>query len=469
MASETAGSAETLTKMDGLETPMEGTDGYRDESIEAEGEVDEIPVRRGIRALPDELLVQIFSRFDREAPSLSKLKDQPAFDITSSPTTTLKDCSLVCTRWRRIVIPVLYKHASLIIRDPIFPKPILRNEHFPMLNFFRIHNLKPFVKSFVLCIADKWRPGTVHIDDDEVRRNDFSAFWTKIFQNLDLHEIIVVCNPMALGAVACCSVDSTDAWNFDMPYQYLYLSLPSVGAPPSSKTPSASSENHSHERAQSSTRSSTLFEARPWHTILLNEGSFIKAYKTYEFFQKKPPSILSDLIGARPIFTAHVKLIPPTVRDFSYIGLFPTSQHFHQLAAHLPRLDRLYTQFVPRNDILLDPEAMAHLDPGDLWMERNSCYAYIMRELFSSPPAGNYAFLKEFESGDHADEDAWEMAVEYVKRAGRGWKIEKRGVFVKDLEEAKRWEEAENEAYGGIDTPPSLLSVPNSEAFDPEP
>lgn len=52
-----------------------------------------------------------------------------------------------------------------------------------------------------------------------------------------------------------------------------------------------------------------------------------------------------------------------------------------------------------------------------------------MRELFNSPPAGNFLHLKKFESGDAADVDAWNMAVEYVKRAGNGWRIAAEGVF----------------------------------------
>ncbi len=37
--------------------------------------------------------------------------------------------------------------------------------------------------------------------------------------------------------------------------------------------------------------SSTLFEIRPWSTLLLNEGSFIRAYATYEFWLRTTPSV----------------------------------------------------------------------------------------------------------------------------------------------------------------------------------
>ena len=75
---------------------------------------------------------------------------------------------------------------------------------------------------------------------------------------------------------------------------------------------------------------------------------------------------------------------------------------------------------------------MKQVEAEDLWMERNNCYAMLMRELFNSPPIGNFNTLKVFESGDAADVDAWTTAVEYVKRAGNGWEIAGEGIFVRD-------------------------------------
>lgn len=108
------------------------------------------------------------------------------------------------------------------------------------------------------------------------------------------------------------------------------------------------------------------------------------------------------------------------------------ASHFSCLATNLPRLDRIYVQLVPRSDILENSEKMAQVLVEDLWMERNSCYALLMRELFNSPPAGNYVHLQVFESGDSADRDAWLMAVEYVKRAANGWKVAGDGIFVRN-------------------------------------
>lgn len=108
------------------------------------------------------------------------------------------------------------------------------------------------------------------------------------------------------------------------------------------------------------------------------------------------------------------------------------SSHFAALTTEFPRLDRLYVQVVPRNNIMQDKRKMKQIEAEDLWMERNSCYALLMRELFTSPPSENISKLQVFESGDAADKAAWHMAVEYVKRAGNGWTVAGDGVFVRD-------------------------------------
>lgn len=94
----------------------------------------------------------------------------------------------------------------------------------------------------------------------------------------------------------------------------------------------------------------------------------------------------------------------------NYIAIFPMQTHFAALVDNLPSLERIYVQIVPRNNALDDPERMLDVEPTDLWMERNNCYAHMVRELFGAPPTRNYKYLQQFESGDAADRDAWLMA-----------------------------------------------------------
>jgi hypothetical protein len=102
----------------------------------------------------------------------------------------------------------------------------------------------------------------------------------------------------------------------------------------------------------------------------------------------------------------------------------------------------------------------------DAGMQRNTCYSLIMRQMlangtdddhngwfdFQDPDpesdaaldaddgssthrrrhgTQNWRHLKEFESGDAADQEAWDMAVQYVNMSRSGWRVESQGVFVK--------------------------------------
>lgn len=147
------------------------------------------------------------------------------------------------------------------------------------------------------------------------------------------------------------------------------------------------------------------------------------------------------------------------IRDFSYIAIFPMHAHFSALTEDFPLLHNLYVQLVPRNEILQNKVTMAQVEAEDLWMERNSCYALLMRQLFQTGPIStNFQALKVFESGDAADEAAWNMAVEYVKRAGNGWEVQGDGVIVRNPEFLKETTDMEDEDEDEIVMP--LLSVP---------
>jgi hypothetical protein len=107
-------------------------------------------------------------------------------------------------------------------------------------------------------------------------------------------------------------------------------------------------------------------------------------------------------------------------------------------------------QIVPRHDIFSNPHEMRNIQTADLWMERNSCYSFIMRKLLPRDPGfdsdndeedtdphhqggprSHWRQLREFESGDAADREAWEMAVQYVAMSGANWHVERDGVFVR--------------------------------------
>ncbi|KAF4632899.1 hypothetical protein G7Y89_g5240 [Cudoniella acicularis] len=453
-----------------------------------------------VETLPNELLCNILGFLDTPKPSASRLYDEPTFKVTDTEIADLKAASRVSKRWRRATIPMLFKHTRFIAADSQTHRPILNKQILPFLDFVQRNELRKVITSFTLLVHDK---KIASDSDGEYRLSHFSNFWYSLFEIVDPVELLLVAPSAALGALTSCHVMLEDAWNFDCPCHYLRLqrSSASMHGPPSAvegvqieKHPTDSqirditepiienfsvddipeltdptrddsggstlAEGSSESPNSSSTyvsfepweypraRASAVFDVRPWTSLLLNEGSFIRAYATYEYWQRQTPSILHDLVGADD--PSHKPFISPTIRDMSYIGIFPISQHIQPFTRNLPRLDRLYMQIVPRNNILEIPEKMRQVEQEDLWMERNSCYALIMRELFNASPTKNYKYLREFESGDAADRDAWEMAVEYVKRSGRGWKIAGDGVFVRDARDVEP--ENPDGGEGGSDT-----------------
>ena len=106
------------------------------------------------KALPNEILDNILACLDTAAPSDSKLYDEPVWVLTSSKITDLKSSSMVCWRWRRAVLPLLFKHMCLVIQDPVMLNPIMRNEYFALVDFVRRNNLKSVITSFAVCIRN---------------------------------------------------------------------------------------------------------------------------------------------------------------------------------------------------------------------------------------------------------------------------------------------------------------------------
>ncbi|KAI9742360.1 MAG: hypothetical protein M1818_003893 [Claussenomyces sp. TS43310] len=383
--------------------------------------------KRSFNDLPPELLDNIVNYLDAPAPSASRLHAEPDYNITYSEARFLKSASLVCRRWRISAMPLLYRHVCLKIHNYSTPFPILTNEDGPFFDFIDRYGLRCVIESFTLCIKDT----KALLEAREPQENNCKPFWARVFTDIDPDTLTIVASPQVLQPLTSCHVWSDDSWSFDMPYHILQLRRPTLP----NKSSSCSQRPSEDVLEARPLRHSVLLHSRPWTSLLLNEGSFIRSFTQYEFFNKRPPSLLPDLLGSEAGIDR--AMLPSTVRELSYIAMFPTSTHFNHLTSRCPRLDRLYVQFVPRSDVLRDPAQMDHVDTNDLWLERNSCYALVMRELFNHPPSGNFQFLREFESGDHADIDGWEMAVEYVRRANLSWRVDRPGVFVRVPEDGE--------------------------------
>lgn len=72
-----------------------------------------------IERLPEELLLSIFELLDSEAPSVTKSRQEPSLELTTSDVHGYKDLSSVSKRWRRIVLPLLFRYSKISLEEGI--------------------------------------------------------------------------------------------------------------------------------------------------------------------------------------------------------------------------------------------------------------------------------------------------------------------------------------------------------------
>ncbi|MCJ1414661.1 hypothetical protein MMC32_000988 [Xylographa parallela] len=181
-----------------------------------------------------------------------------------------------------------------------------------------------------------------------------------------------------------------------------------------------------------------LFNIRPWSSLLLNEGSFLRAYSLPDAGRRwrAPPSILCDLVGAE---APHPKtLIPSTVRTLSYIAVFPFEGHFAHLIENFPHLNRLYLQFIPINELTPDYRQRSLVDVIALTVQRDFCYDDLLSKLLQHTLPTKYRLLEEVEIGAAATDPSWSAVVEKriedaIADRRLDWRMEEKGTLRRDL------------------------------------
>lgn len=322
-----------------------------------------------VETLPPELMDQIFGYLVRPPPSASRLHDQPKPTMLRArgdddPPCDLKSLSLVNKRWRAMTLPTLFRHVhwaldrwDLLLAEP---KADLDQDQdqddaaassLPLLPFLSDNGLGRHVDTLTMVVGDslehlsrvpQGHPGRAHLAEQAKTYNeDNNWVWRLLFSVMDPTRITVIASPQMLASLLSRMLFLGDAWSFTPLCHILSLSREDRQSAPSD-TPDTASAGPSRARP------SQLFTVRPWTSLLLNEGSSVRVYSTYDFIFKRPPSILGALLGAEQSPNDR-PLVPTTIRNLAYVGIFPLSSHFHVLVNHLPRLDRLFVQLVPRD------------------------------------------------------------------------------------------------------------------------
>lgn len=398
-----------------------------------------------ILALPNELLAHVFTYLDQEAPT-SWLFDQPAAQMFDTPPCDLKEASLVSWHWRFVARPLLFRHIIWRVNDLSVPlrrgaRVVIELESF--LSFLRNEDLAHFVDTFTLVSGLDMMdaPGISIV----IYREDNNWLWRLIFAVIDPLRFTLAVPPRLLAALLSESIRLADAWTFDMPRHILSLSRPrrepvaddGVGSNETGVDAKDDRDDKPPAQAQGRQSRCELFTMRPWRACLLNEGSFISAYRTYEYFLRISPSILPALVGhdfqfVEPNSLPRDPLMPRSILDFSYVAVFPFASHVAQFARRMPEGKcRFYCQLLPRrgNDILDNASKMRNVDLADLWMEAGMSYRNVCRHLFlDHPDREELQSLNVFEIGDLEADGSLSVMVEgYLPGPMYEWKLEGKG------------------------------------------
>ncbi|KAI1322148.1 hypothetical protein F5Y16DRAFT_53651 [Xylariaceae sp. FL0255] len=405
--------------------------------------------------IPAEVLLEVFDYLAGPAPSTERLHHQPHPDLFAarvfeSPR-PLQSVSLVSKSWRTLSLPALFRHVH-------WQPSIQSLSHFtlnpiPLLDFLKKNNLVHYVETFTLS-TDYVDPVVINQGlTPQIRSVDLDWLWTTLFSVVDPLRFMLMAPPSTLAALTSRRLDIDDNWCFEHPYTIISMSRASrdatdrveqddtpVESTAVKATTSYTAQPEGRVRSALVNRYLTprpkgpplclLFSLRPWTSLLLNEGSFIPAYRNYDYGERKPPSMLVPLIGSHGLgANARTKgLIPPTVVDFSYVAVFPHATHVMQLFENLPPIERLFIQITPgpENKVFKDARAMRDVESRDLWEERDSIQGKLLIPEVHEQSLDNWNSLRVFESGDLVSIAIWHKI---LLTPPRGWNITSQGVM----------------------------------------
>lgn len=248
--------------------------------------------------VPPEIVLQILEYLDEPAPSEACLHDQPSLDLfTTKPgyaNAPLKAASCVSRSWRTLALPSLFRH--VLWKPKVNSLSAFTLNPIPLRHFLDKNGLARGVVGFTM-IVDYHEPGASEYQfAPQIRTADLEWLWDQLFSAIDPLRFTIVARPITLAALLSRMLYLDDAWSFDMPYHILSLSratrqaafeenadgilrpeatqatqLAAPSASPTPRRPAASSPYRSRKAPPC-----PLFTARPWTSLLLNEGSSTK-------------------------------------------------------------------------------------------------------------------------------------------------------------------------------------------------
>ncbi|KAI9701366.1 MAG: hypothetical protein M1820_006457 [Bogoriella megaspora] len=233
----------------------------------------------------------------------------------------------------------------------------------------------------------------------------------------------------------CNNIWMTDAWAFDMPLKILQLriDLPSkASASPKNVMDYENTPFFTHVRNMrfgGTQYCRSIVHTRPWTHVSVNEGSSLKAYSTYEYFHKKPPTVAPSLLSC---FLAPGSQV---LTHLSYVAIFPFRDHLQWFRRYLLPCNTIRSFCVqlaplPASKLTDDPERLGKAQLGDCWLELERGYKDLCALIVSMDETSD---LTNFESLDYEN---YELVQEDLRQAfapldAYGWHMVRGGLWRK--------------------------------------
>ena len=294
-----------------------------------------------LASLPNELIEHVFCFLDSVAPSEINFNEQPSAHYANAEATPLKDVSRVSRKLRDIALPRLFANVRL---DPY--------RLTPFLVFLHHRRLAKHVSTIVAQLQGPCN----HLHP---------AWWARLMNEVPARTFTIICAPHVFAELVNTSIVSADAWAFNMSHQLLRLKQ----------------DPESVNDQISLTDLPSIFSARKWTDLSVNEGSSLKAYTTYEYFLRRTPSLLGT-IHARKSSIADSMLA--NLRSFTFTAIFPFYNHVDEILKSVKKMRRLKVLRTkicpePHSTVLADEidAAGSHIDVNDPWNELDTAYSLV--------------------------------------------------------------------------------------------
>jgi hypothetical protein len=286
------------------------------------------------------------------------------------------------------------------------------------VDFIQDNDLSHLIENFVL-YTDRMLEAKLHRFPHEAADTDWrfpasAAFWAHLLAVIDPTTITILAPPLDLACLTNCAVDTFGDWAFgEMDFHILTLRQEKLRHTTTDLPVYASLR--SIPTSYPSIASSSVLNLRSWNHLGLNEGPFLKAYGTYEFFERGPPSLvysIKDSITSRPRQAQKssqdrnndASLAPPlwNLTRLDYTAIFPFSNHA-DFSSILHQISHLSLQLAPsaESNILNDRVRLGKADLADCWTELLTTYAQLVEPLASARrPVAMFASASDTYSGE---------------------------------------------------------------------